>query len=880
MLRNRRSLGGACVLALVLATSIACSVTANGAPVERNGARAAAGGSHPRAGGSVNSPHPASQGGGTCPASSPPGPLSTSGTWIVDNQGNHIRLAGVTWDAMQTVDFVPSGLEYQSYQKILCTIKTMGFNTVRIPLSDQLVRDNSSITIANDVNFTINPSLSGGLHPLDVLDRIVAAAQRIGLMIILDNHFSAARQCPAAHNCPGNVDSAATVPPSTDEYPWLDSGYTESQWIDDWSTLALRYGPGGECGQVPCGPQATVIGFDLRNEPHTNYGHHPWSLNDYLTRGATWGPYPNAQSPDPRWNPNSDWAAAATAAGDKILTENPHLLMFVEGVQLYPDKTQRRGVEVYTDGGILRGAQTDPIRFTVNGQLLPHQLVYSTHEWGPIKDNLLGEFSYRTTFKTMRAIFWQNWAFILHESADMQAPIWLGEFNSCNTSSACLSSKKHGSQGQWFQIMLQFLRIHKQIGWSYYPVNGTNWLNQPESNGVLKRGWAAVKMPALITALQTVQKRWPLNVTASSAIVTFGQPIPAISASYTGFKYDQISPQTPPACGTTAVPGADAGTYSTSCSGAADAGYSMKYVNGTVTIEPAGSMTTLSSHLMRKPTTYGQPVSLHARVTSTVGTPAGAVLFVDGRRNLGQAGIKGGKAVLSTTAIGAGKRRLTATYIPSTNSKGATNYSQSASPSVAHSVLRAALTVRPLDTTVSFGHLLPALQWSADFMNDDTGASLRKQPLCSAKVNLDATNHVTSSSGVYKIWCRGASDPNYLISYGKGKLRVRPAKVTISYLGAKRLKLGKQARLSASLTDSSGKGIGGRYIRLTVAEPGYKQSCRTGKTGRKGVAFCSLPSVTLPPGNATVVMRFVGDAPPGPVDFAAGSSHRAIAIIR
>ena len=384
-------------------------------------------------------------------------------------------------------------------------------------------------------------------------------------MIILDNHFSGARRCPGDHpdsRCPSNVDSAAESAATTNGgWAWLDSGYTETQWIADWVTLAKRYGPGQECGNVSCGSQPTVIGFDLHNEPHTVYGGHAYNLNDYLKRGSTWGPYPNGQHPDPRWSPKSDWAAGADAAGSAVLTVNPNLLIFVEGVQLYPDKSQPHGVEVYSWGGILRGVVNDPIEFTNTdtGKPITNQLVYSPHEWGKWKDNL-GQFSYRTSFASLKKIFNENWAFILNAPSNIQAPIWLGEFNTCNYSLKCVTSetakclKKHllptqcqpGSQGQWFQIMLQYLTANPEIGWSYYSLNGTNWLNEPENNSILGKYWVSEKLPSLVQDLQSLPT--PLTVTASSATISYGQQIPATQPSYVGLTGGETAPRVSPVC--------------------------------------------------------------------------------------------------------------------------------------------------------------------------------------------------------------------------------------------------------------------------------------------------------------------------------------------
>ena len=91
----------------------------------------------------------------------------------------------------------------------------------------------------------------------------MAAASRLGLFLILDDH------------------SAVAAKPATAHIEALWNQFTEKGWIHDWQTLAKRYKN-----------NSTVIGFDLKNEPHTN-GPGPWSLKTYLKQGATWGKYPS-----------------------------------------------------------------------------------------------------------------------------------------------------------------------------------------------------------------------------------------------------------------------------------------------------------------------------------------------------------------------------------------------------------------------------------------------------------------------------------------------------------------------------------------------------------------------------------------------------------
>jgi endoglucanase len=403
---------------------------------------------------------------------------------------------------MQSTTFTLAGLNFRPYTAILQEIADLGFNSVRIPLSDELVKYNKKIKINPKWMKKQNTQdVPRYIHPLQFLDKVIAAAGRLHLMIILDNHFSKARP---AKDVASHVGVKRGAVRRATEPTWASDGYTEKQWIADWVGLTKRYLK-----------DPTVIGFDLRNEPHTDHNHPYWTLKDYLTHGATWGPCTQALcgNSSKLWKPSTDWVKAAEAAGNAVLKVNPHLLMFVEGVQLYPDPKQAHGVEPYWWGSILKGVAVDPIRFNVS-----NQLVYSPHEWGPWKCcGLQGEFGKKTTYASLTKIFFDNWAYILTDS-HVQAPIWLGEFDTCNSAqpktrwtyaiknaNGCVYGSKPGSEGQWFHILISYLQNHPEISWCYYPINGTNVLDEESNNSVLDKGWTHPRLPSLMSALKTIE---------------------------------------------------------------------------------------------------------------------------------------------------------------------------------------------------------------------------------------------------------------------------------------------------------------------------------------------------------------------------------------
>src|ERR1035437_3253751 len=60
-------------------------------------------------------------------------PLHTSGASIVDANGTRVRLNAFSWYGAESKDFVVAGLETADLTSIVQVIKSMGFNSVRLP---------------------------------------------------------------------------------------------------------------------------------------------------------------------------------------------------------------------------------------------------------------------------------------------------------------------------------------------------------------------------------------------------------------------------------------------------------------------------------------------------------------------------------------------------------------------------------------------------------------------------------------------------------------------------------------------------------------------------------------------------------------------------
>jgi endoglucanase len=206
------------------------------------------------------------------------GPLHAQGGKLYDTNGHEVVLSGVSWFGFETETFAPHGLWTRNWESMLDQMAASGFNTIRLPYSNQLF-DKGSVP-DKAIDYGKNPDLKG-LQGLDLMDRIVKGATDRGLMVLLDRHRPT-----------GQGQSAL----------WYTDKVSEKRWIDDWTMLANHYRG-----------NPLVIGGDLHNEPRGE---------------ATWGD----------GNTATDWRLAAERAGDAVLKANPDWLIVVEGVESYQNK--------------------------------------------------------------------------------------------------------------------------------------------------------------------------------------------------------------------------------------------------------------------------------------------------------------------------------------------------------------------------------------------------------------------------------------------------------------------------------------------------------------------------------------------------------------
>ena len=310
--------------------------------------------------------------------------LTTEGSHIVDMNGTEVWLTGCNWFGYNTGTNIFDGVWNCNLKDTLKSIADHGFNVLRVPMSAELLLQwkNGEYPRAN-YNNAYNEELNS-MNSLEIFDYVLSLCEQNGMKIIIDIHC--AKTDAAGHNHP----------------VWYNGNITEDDFVEALSWCAERYKNND-----------TIIGYDLKNEPHGKASETPHAI---------WN---DSDSPD-------NWKKVAERAGNAVLDANPHALIIIEGIQIYPKDIKTNNFVSTNDdddyyntwwGANLMAVRDYPIDF--GSPERNKQIIYSPHDYGPRvyeQPWFQGGFTYESL---MKDAWYDYWLYIQEEGI---APIFVGEW--------------------------------------------------------------------------------------------------------------------------------------------------------------------------------------------------------------------------------------------------------------------------------------------------------------------------------------------------------------------------------------------------------------------------------------------------------------------
>jgi gliding motility-associated-like protein len=249
-----------------------------------------------------------------------------------------------------------------------------------------------------------------------------------------------------------------------------------------------------------------------------------------------------------------------------------------------------------------------------------------------------------------------------------------------------------------------------------------------------------------------------LTVTADDKNIVYGDGIPALTISYSGFvnSEDQNDLSTAPVANTTANASSDAGDYPISVSGGISENYDFDYTAGTLSIAKADQTITFNAISDK---TYGDG-DFTLSASSDSGLPVSFSVAS------GNASVSGN----TVTIIGTGMVNIEASQ------SGNINYNSATVVSRSFEVDKALLSVTADDKNIVYGDAIPTLTVSySGFVNSEDENDLTTEPIAST------TADGNSNAGDYPITVSGGVSDNYDFDYTAGNLNIAKADQTITF---------------------------------------------------------------------------------------------------
>lgn len=384
-------------------------------------------------------------------------PLSTKGRFVVDKNGDVVKINGANWygasgsrkwehygflpylsmehhNGLDTHS-IPVGLQNESVDNIIKRIKSYGINAIRLPFSNQMIHSKEKVHF--DV-VKANPELATKT-PLEIYNYVVSKLTRSGIMVVLNNHTTYTSWC-----CSISLDSQWYNPQEFDIKGNKFSIQTEEQWLADWKNMISFHKN-----------NPMVIAADLRNEIGTSW------------RGGLINT--DINNPNYGWNNHDDWWNVSRNAAKELLKINPNILIVIETIN-WSDSSPIKNLSLG------KRFSFDDVKSTIKNVdwKWSNKVVYAIHYYShlaPKNMNSFKEMNKKDLFSQMDKEF----GFLLKENI---APVWITEFGANGDS-------KDEKEIRWFKYITDYIS-ENNVSFFYWPLMEPISLDRKDNWGLIE----------------------------------------------------------------------------------------------------------------------------------------------------------------------------------------------------------------------------------------------------------------------------------------------------------------------------------------------------------------------------------------------------------
>ncbi|KAF2760924.1 glycosyl hydrolase family 5 protein/cellulase [Pseudovirgaria hyperparasitica] len=366
--------------------------------------------------------------------------LSTKGRWIVDPNGQRVKLRCVNW-AGAGETHIPEGLASQPVDTITKLIADGGFNCVRLTYSIDMALDpdervstafnraaaetgQSSLTKIYDTGKGKNSFLASGTTR-GAFEAVINSLNRKGILVILDNHTSKAQWCCGTSDGNGWWASASGYNDANSRY------FDTENWLSGLSAMAIW-----------SKSFSNVVALSLRNELRAVGGQDG--------------------------NSHADWYKFVSRGAKAIHSANPNALVVVGGVNYA------------LDFSFMYSKPLDRASLGLSSKVLWE---YHSYSFSTDVSNCANYQSYMGN----------NAGYLLAQGKPYTGPLWLSEFGFSQTS---MSS----TEKSYWDCLRNYIEGN-DADWAYWAVQGNYYIREGEVDydetfGLLSHDWSVWRNPS------------------------------------------------------------------------------------------------------------------------------------------------------------------------------------------------------------------------------------------------------------------------------------------------------------------------------------------------------------------------------------------------